>query len=492
MSKKDDLLHNNEQEEQKAKKTKSTKTTSHLITEEKPIKVTKKSEDNDFTNDGVIDLDLYHQITSTLFNSLSNPIVRNEIKVNENVLKYTELQISNLFFLESALSKELSGKKLAKEFLQLTANITDLALTVNKSSKKTAIEILEDRNLLIVTIINSCKGIERESLDKLQTVNSESFKKINDQIAALTHFTTDEEIDTVTESRELKETRQESTSDFNQENQTNNFNQPQTNNLNNMRNLNNVDMANLSKLGVLPQHPATNPNFYPYLSKPKVIPKLKKILSGMLLTSVLFIIITVITSVFVKGPITIVAGGPEVQFVLSKANNWLILVMTMVLYAAFAYAFLKPPRLQRDKYHLSYFMLGLLLFWLIVTIAYFIWQTSDGYYHTYFTAMLGKEEKLNPDVIAQMKDLPNFMVFHIFSIVTSAVSILPLLIVIVLMLINPRLDRNKVMRANAEYQNAIAAALSGQKYDMDQSLFDKDEPKLKKKSRKKAQFSGWF
>jgi len=92
-----------------------------------------------------------------------------------------------------------------------------------------------------------------------------------------------------------------------------------------------------------------------------------------------------------------------------------------------------------------------------------------------------------------MKNLPNFIIFRVFSIITSAVSILPLFIIVVLMLINPRLDRNKVMRANSEYQNAISAALSGKKYDMDQSLFDKsDEPKTKKKSRRKAEFSGRF
>lgn len=166
--------------------------------------------------------------------------------------------------------------------------------------------------------------------------------------------------------------------------------------------------------------------------------------------------------------------------------------MTMLLYSAFAYVFIKPTRNQREKYHLSYFMLGLLLFWLIITIGYFFWQTSDGYYKNLFTASLKEDQVLNESVIDDLKALPNFQVFRIFSILTSAFSILPLLIVIVLMLLNPRLDRNKVMRANSEYQNAISAALSGQRYDMDQSLFDKEEPKEKKKSRRKAQFSGRF
>lgn len=491
MSKNNDLLNNNnEQKEKETKETKLNQSNSDKSEVAKEVKTVSKN--NDFANDdGIIDLNLYNHIASTLFNSLSNPIVRNEIKVNENILKYTELQISNLFFLESALSKELVGKKLAKEFLQLTANITDLALTVNKSQKKTAIEILEDSNLLVVTIINSCKGVERELLERFQTVNSESFKNINNQISALNNFNTETEV----QSTQL---HQESENDFNQNNQEqNDLNQQQPVNPN-MKNLNNVDMANLSKLGVLPQHPGTNPNFYPYLSKPKAVPILKKVLSGMLLTSVLFIVVTIIISTFVKGDLTLIAGtdgveATKIHFVLSKVNSWLIPVMTIVLYIGFAYSFIKTPRSQRDKYHLSYFMLGLLLFWLIVTVANSFYQTSDSYYHSYFKTRLEKDQTLNPDIVKDMKNLPNFIVFRIFSIITSAVSILPLFIIVVLMLINPRLDRNKVMRANSEYQNAISAALSGKKYDMDQSLFDKsDEPKTKKKSRRKAEFSGRF
>lgn len=477
MSKKD-VLNNNEQKEQDTKETKLNQSNSEQSVVEN---------NDDFTNDGVIDLNLYNHIASTLFNSLSNPIVRNEIKVNENILKYTELQISNLFFLESVLSKKLTNKKLAKEFLQLTANITDLALTVNKSQKKTALEILEDSNLLVVTIINSCKGVERESLERLQTVSLASFKNINDQISALSNFNTNHET-------EIEQSNHESENNLNQDNQSNNGQQqpPVTPN---MRNFNNNDMANLSKLGVLPQPPGANPNFYPFLTKPKAVPILKQILSGILIASVLFIVITIIISTFVKGQLVIANDADPVKFNLSKASGWLVSIMTIILYLGFAFSFLKRPRGQQDKYHLSYFMLGLLLFWLIVNVSDSFYQTSDKYYHSYFETRLQKDQTLNSTVVADMKNLPNFILFYVFSIISSTISILALFIVVALMFINPRVDRNKVIRANSEYQNAINAALNGQKYDMDQSLFDKEEvnePKSKKKSRKKAEITGRF
>lgn len=486
MSKKDDLLDNSKEKkkETKPRQTRAKKTAPTVVKDPEVINVDNAA-DQYLNSDEIVNVELYQEILSTLFNSLNNPIVRNEIKVNENILKYIELQISNLFFLETALSEELSGKKMAKEFLQLTANIMDLALSISKSPKKTRIDILEDRNLLIVTIVNSCKGVERESLEKVRVVDATVIKSLNDQISALSNFTTDQTSNTLDQT------------DYDQEDNldnTNNTNSQTNNNLNNadMRNLNN-NMANLSRMGVLPQHPASNPNFYPYLTKPGIVPKLKKVLAGMLLTASLFIVITIVISLFVKGKLQIEKDADPINFVLSQTNNWLILIMTVILYAAFAYIFLRPTKILREKYRISYFMLGLLFFWLIVTMSYFFWQISDSYYHNFFTAQIPKEKL--PDggvegIVAKMKELPNFEVFKIFSIITAAVSILPLLLVLVLILINPRVDREKVMRANIEYQNAINAALNGKKYDMDPSLFDHDEPSHKK--RKKANFSGRF
>ncbi|MGL5268780.1 MAG: hypothetical protein ACRC8P_03340 [Spiroplasma sp.] len=441
-------------------------------------------------NDEIINVELYDEILSSLFNSLSNSIVRNEIKINESILKYLELQISNLFFLETELAKELNGKNMAKDFLQLTADITNLTLSVTKSHVKTRIQIVEDRNLLIVTIINSCKGVERESLERFRIVDSKTLKNLHNQIIALSDFTTDEISSSVAKETDINQ--QNNLENLNNQNQTDN--NLKNSNMNNFRNLNN--MTNLTQLGLLPQHPAANPNFYPYLTKPAIIPKLKRILSGMLIFSSLLIVVTIITTMFVKGKLDIYKeemNKDPVNFILSQTNNWLIIIMTVVLYISFAYVFMKPTKILREKYRISYFMLGLLFFWLVVTISYFFWQISDGYYENFFLTLVKKDD-LRPinEVVKAMKNLPNFKVFQIFSIITAIVCVLPLLVVLILILINPRLDRNKIIRANTEYQNAVNAALNGQKYHMDSSLFDSDEPSDKDKKRKKVNFSGRF
>lgn len=487
MSEKNNLSNNNEdnKNENKIEQEKQQENSKIMESKEENQELNENSNSNsDLNDDEIINIELYNEILSTLFNSLNNPIVRNEIKSNKNILKYLELQISNLLFLETVLSKELTTKKLAKEFLQLTANITNLSLSITKSPKKSRIEILEDRNLLIVTIVNSCKGVERESLEKVRFIDKNSLASLNNQIAALSDFTSEEPL--ITSSEESNFNQEKNLENLNQQNQINNLNNS------NIKDFNN-NMANLTRLGLLPQHPASNPNFYPYLTKPLVIPKLRKILSGMLIFSSLFIIITMIITLFVKGQLLFDTIKGPTNFTLSQTNNWLILIMTIILYFSFAYIFIKPTKILREKYHTSYFMLGLLFFWLVVTISYFFWEISDSYYENFFLQIVKKEnlpEGGVSTIVAAMKKLPNFEVFKIFAIITAVILILPLILVLILILINPRLDRNKVIRANSEYQNAINAALNGQKYDIDPSLFDNDESS--KKKRKKVNFSGHF
>lgn len=431
---------------------------------------------------------LYNTICSVIFNTLSNSVVRNIIKTNSNILKLLELQISNLFFLESELRQDLENKKYSRNFLQIISDITDLELSISKSPTKTRTEILEDSNLLVVTIFNSVKGIERESLERLRTINDDSFKELTNQISALDDF------NTISNSSQEETVPNNNVAGLNSLNQGNNQPFNGNNNLNNPNmnaNFNpNANFNNLTNLGLLPQHPAANPNFYPYLSKPSAVPKLRKLLVGALSLSILFILITVITSFFVKGSLTIDTKKGAEDFSLSQLNNWIVIVITLFIFAWSIYVFLKPMKVKREMYHTSLFVLIVLAIWIAFTVGYFFWGITDGFLEQLLKQRVGKDGSFNPDAVAELKKLQNFQIFDIFSIITGSVSILPILILVILILINPRLDRNKVMRANAEYQNAIAAAMSGQKYDIDPTLFDKEDdnnPKLKK-----SHFSGRF
>lgn len=431
----------------------------------------KNIQDNDnFEVSEKLNLGLYNKICSTLLNVFSNSFIRNLIKQDKNILNLVQLQISNLFFLEKEIESELKDHKFARKFLQILANLTSLELSIKKSGQKNRIDILEDCNLLIVTIINTDKNVDRESLERYRTINQDAFDNLDNQISVLDDFSQISEKNTYSNNNNSSIKKEEnSNQQFNNSQQFNNNNFANNFNPNDMANLN-----NLSKMGVLPQHPATKPNFYPYLTKPKVVGKIKKIISGLVLFSALLLVITIIISFFVKGQITFAKDGDKKDFSLSQVNNWILLVVTIGIYIWAAYTFSKPPRFPREKYHTSFFVLIILIFWLFVNLGYLFFSTSDDYFKNLFQQFLEKNQTLNSDVIAQLKNLPNFKLYSTFSIITAGFNVVPIVFLILLVLINPRLDKSKILRANQEYQNAIAAAMSGKSYEIDPTLFDND------------------
>lgn len=446
-------------------------------------KVTKKKTEKVYSEED-LNVALYYEISSTIYNSLNNLIVRKAIFGDEQLLKILELQISNLFLLEKEL-KELKDKKYALEFLQLISNLVNRSLSITKSSPKNRIEILEERNLLIVTITNVCKTVEKESLERIRQFDDNTFTELNDQIVALNNFSDD--------SSEIKPSVSANNNQSLNDNVDGNPNVGVVNNPDNNLNINNLDnasLANLTKLGVLPQHPATNPKFYPYMNKPKYIPLLKKILAGFFLLTTLLTVVTYILTYFVAGDYRIKAGGDEVYYNFGQQLQSMILtiIMTIVLNGGFLYSILKPPKLGRDLYRTSYFLIVILILWVVYTVTNLIFIMRDDSLLGTFNSFLEKGDKVNPNALSWLKGLSVFKVFQILAYVTTASAILPIAIILVIAILNPRIDRNKIMRANTEYQNAINNALSGKPYEMDPTLFDDSLDNDNKKDAKDHKF----
>lgn len=437
------------------------------LTKPKVKKVTKKQTEKVYSEED-LNVALYYEVSSTIYNSLNNLIVRKAIFSDEQLLKILELQISNLFFLEKEL-KELKDKTYALEFLQLISNLVNRSLSITKSSPKNRIEILEERNLLIVTITNICKTVEKESLERIRQFDDNTFNELNDQIIALNNFSDD--------STEIKPSIIPNNQVLNNNGDVNTnvgtVNNPD-NNLN-INNLDNASLANLAKLGVLPQHPTTNPKFYPYINKPKYIPLLKKILSGFFLLITVLTVVTYILTYFVAGTYPIIAGSTKdyyYNFGQQLQSMILTIIMTIVLNGGFLYSILKPPKLGRDLYRTSYFLIIILILWIVYTVVNLIFIMRDDSLLRTFDSFLGKDDKVASGALAWLKGLPTFKAFQVLIYVTIASSILPIAIILVIAILNPRIDRNKIMRANTEYQNAINSALNGKTYEIDPSLFD--------------------
>ena len=439
------------------------------ITLVKPkVKRVRKKKTEKMYSEEDLNVALYYEISSTVYNSLNNLIVRKSIFANKELLKILELQISNLFFLEKEL-KELKDKKYALEFLQLISNLVNRSLSITKSSPKNRIEMLEERNLLIVTITNICKNVEKESLERIRQFDNNTFNELNDQIIALNNFS-----DAVTEIKpSVVSNNQTVDNNVNENTNIGNIGNP-SNNLT-INNLDNNSLANLTKLGLLPQHPATNPKFYPYLNKPKYIPFLKKILSFFLLLTTVLAIATYILTYFVVGNFQIKDNDSSIvyyNFAEQSRTIVFTIVTTIVLNGGFLYSILKPPKLGRDLYRTSYFLIVILIFWIIYTISNLIYMTTDDSLLRTFNSFLDKGDKINPNALPWLKGLTTFKAFQILTYVTAASAVLPIAIILVIVILNPKIDRNKIMRANAEYKNAINNALNGKPYEIDPSLFD--------------------
>jgi len=297
-----------------------------------------------------------------------------------------------LFFLEKEL-KELKNKMYAKEFLQIIANLTMRDLTITKSSAKNRIEILEERNLLIVSVTNICKNVERESLEKIIDINDNSFVELSDQIAALNNFSPN---DSVIDAKNAA---------F-----TNNVNNARTTTIDPLaNNLDSASLANLSKMGILPQHPSANVKFYPYISKPKYIPFFKKILAGFLILSGLLFATTHILALFVKGDILIKDGGKSQHFNLGQNSGILwLLGMILILFIYCVYLFIKPPKLSREQYRTSYFLLIFLIVGLIAIVFSVIALTTDAGLNTVLKTVIGKDDKVDSQALDSLKNLSNF------------------------------------------------------------------------------------
>jgi len=69
--------------------------------------------------------------------------------------------------------------------------------------------------------------------------------------------------------------------------------------------------------------------------------------------------------------------------------------------------------------------------------------------------------------------------------VAGAFAIAPLIFTVLIIILNPKIDRNKLIKANNEYQKAVTSALKGENYEIDGSLFDENLENAKNKNSHK-------
>ncbi|AUF83594.1 hypothetical protein CXP39_02150 [Mesoplasma syrphidae] len=276
----------------------------------------------------------------------------------------------------------------------------------------------------------------------------------------------------------------------------------------------------------LPIHPMQNPYFYAFDRKNKYMPIMKMILAIISSIAAVLLIITMSLVVSFKAEMSnteidkifggltesgklyyqlpgrtsyqLVSIGSLPLSVSNQTMNWLSYVLYILPPLYLWLDINKKVRVNgktvqpaRTKYRVGTFtVVFLVVVYGIVIFTIYRYVSVGNFKSLWWSFFENMWKNLNGTALENKVSPEEFNLFWSkltelngskFATVTSMAIVALVFIVITvvygigLLVINPRPDREKIMRANNEYQKAVMAAMQGQKYEMDPSLFEKDE-----------------
>ncbi|AGR42165.1 hypothetical protein [Spiroplasma diminutum] len=279
-------------------------------------------------------------------------------------------------------------------------------------------------------------------------------------------------------------------------------------------------------MGNVPLHPLQDPRFYPYNAKPKYTKWLKLSLGiAMGICTIFFIVISLYLQLVKPFPITKETIGtgwtPEFQATWQKwlddrkatQVNWtmgaalginsgsagsiFVLILMGLMIAWIIYTIVQPPKTYRQQYLIP----GINLVVPGMFVAIMIFSFSNPFLYIFgnntifsqvsksfgmgvanskmtpaeFSQWIKENEAGINDLVKQMTDFFDFTIIkvllwiYLISLIATAVSL------IVILVLNPKMDREKIAKANNEYQTMISEAMQGRKYEMDPSIYESQE-----------------
>ncbi|AME13179.1 hypothetical protein MmmBen181_1060 [Mycoplasma mycoides subsp. mycoides] len=277
-------------------------------------------------------------------------------------------------------------------------------------------------------------------------------------------------------------------------------------------NLNNAD---------LPVLPSQDPRFYPYKGKPKFMPYLKialcvlAVISTILLaSSLLYLSYTTIDissntyasiieqnkswdQLIKNGDKEILKSWPlgisQITLMFKRAFGLPILIYMIpaILICTYTKKTLSNPR---EKYRIPLFpIIFFIMFFIGLTINLYEFTSIEKFKASRKVFLMGLTNKNDLDINKFFDELLKehalkFKLASALVIASLIITILTLILAVVLIIVNPKLDREKIVKATLEHQKAVMAVMQGQKYEMDPSLYEEDEIEIKHPSKLKLFF----
>ncbi|AGR41212.1 hypothetical protein [Spiroplasma taiwanense] len=448
---------------------------------------------------------IYQNSITTLAN-----LIKNE-KLRTNLLYLIELKtqsiqiINNLLVLELEHECTFKDKKWSAIFGKSLVNILKEKIKFEKQDNKSLEDILSD----IVFFQTYCFNNLQVSRDEL---TNESFEITEDFVKENSKIT--EELkakygETVTPEPEVVDKQKEKPNDK-KSNKTAGagigggpipgFNSQ----------FNNTFTQN----GNLPLHPLQDQRFYPYNGKPKYMKYFKWGLGVSLILSALFYFVISLFITFDYFTInkdtlnglssvdqTVLEKFTSIKWTLSNsiyssgANGIfgiIILILMVLMIGWIVYTIVQPPKIYKEKFMIP----GMTLVVPSMFIFMMIFSFLNGFKFLFGTdiqlsvlasyfgnEILGKEgDALNTwanenkawltELSSLLDGELNFTLLRVLlwlffiSLIASGV------IIVLILILNPKIDRQKLSFANEEYQKMITAAMQGQKYEIDSSIYE--------------------
>lgn len=451
---------------------------------------------------------LYKNISYLLINIFKSDNLKVNIIKSEEFRKNVLLQINNLLSLEKDHDCNFDEQTYAIAFAQSLVNLTENEQTIEKQDDKSIQEIEGDYSFLLTYILN-VYGIEKEKMSIVSDISADLIDQLSHIVDQSILKSDPIKPDAIIDNNETKQNQSQNTfsgNDFSNKTINSNFNAYN----------NQTGQPDLTFLSSVPQHPAADPRFYPFLTKPKHMPLIKAfllvlvfavIIANIILFTYMFTATKIVDFNSTKSPknefwadkknanILISVPGNTDNYVhygkdgeklkLSFVNIYLIiLAIFIVMMAVFiSYQIFKKPPTIREKFRIRPYDLIMLLVFSAFPIFY--WSSKFAAKKVVdFSAEKTEEksivEQLSNFVNNYFKDSKEYQVSMILAIIAIVLAAISFLFILFILLINPKIDQKKINLANEEYQKAIANAMNGKSYEFNPILFDEFDVEQKK------------
>ncbi len=417
---------------------------------------------------------IYDKISFLLYSFLKEPELSSKIRINKILKNKVIVSIDNLLALETDFGVKEETTKKSLLFAQLIVNVIGEEVEIEKPDNP-SMDVIEDEYDAFAKYIN------------------DSFPELNfPLVLAKTDFISEKDITNL-----LNNNLKEEKKDLNSKTIPNNKSQSKFNGANdsqiNNNNNNNNPLLEKGIMGLIGNNPMSDPRFYPYKTKPMWMPIYKKVLFFLaVITIVLMFAFNIYAEIkkvdiIIKNP-----SSPATPFFKGKLSLFprysmimqLFIIVPIILFGVSIYG---SKSKKRDQYIISPMMVLISLFsFSFITFVCISFAIPSVFGHALINEIassivknnhsipLNKATELASAAVHGIINGRTYKISQILAIILSVISLIMSVLFLITLFISPKIDKEKINRANSEYQKLIQSKMKGEEYIVDSSLFDDD------------------